>query len=88
MHANPLFHFAADSVVDEAFAIAWDYLRNVSEDGDELVAQAFLASQILRMYERGERRKIALANRAIAAYERSSDPEGDAARALGISWDA
>jgi hypothetical protein len=84
MYASPLFHFAADSVVDEAFVIAWNYVRNAPENNDELVAQAFLASQILRMYERGERRKIALANRAIAAYERSSDPEADAACALGI----
>jgi hypothetical protein len=84
MHASPLFHFAADPVVDEAFVIAWDYVRNASTVDDALVAQAFLASQILRMYERGERRKIALANRAIAAYERSSDPEADAALALGL----
>lgn len=84
MHASPLFQFAADAVVDEAFVIAWDYVRNTSEVEDELVAQAFLASQIVRLYERGERRKIALANRAITAYEHSSDPEADAARALGL----
>lgn len=81
---SPLFQFAADSVVDDAFVIAWEFVRNAHDVEDPLVAQAFLAAQILQLYERGERRKIALANRAIAALTRSTDPEGDAARALGI----
>ena len=74
-----------EAAVNEAFDIAWSFvLRAYPVDEDDLVPQAFLAAHILRQYEMGEQRKLALANRAIDAYGRSDDPEGDAARALGI----
>jgi hypothetical protein len=83
---KPSFEHAHEALVSEAYDIAWDFVeRTYAIDEEDLIPQAFLAAHILRQYERGERRKIALANRAITAYERSTDPEGDAARALGVA---
>lgn len=80
------FEHAHEVLVSEAYDIAWNFVeRACSIDEDDLIPQAFLAAHILDQYERGERRKIALANRAVVAFERSTDPEGDAARALGIA---
>lgn len=78
--------YAHEALVSEAYDIAWDFIeRTYAICEEDLIPQAFLAAHILSQYERGERRKLALANRAIAAYERSTDPEGDAARALGVA---
>ena len=86
VQAKPRFEYAHEALVSEAYDIAWDFIeRTYAIYEEDLIPQAFLAAHILSQYERGERRKLALANRAIAAYERSTDPEGDAARALGVA---
>jgi hypothetical protein len=85
MHPRSQPEYFDEIPVNEAFNIAWSFvLKSYRVDEEDLVPQAFLAAHILRQYEKGERRKLALANRAIDAYGRSDDPEGDAARALGI----
>lgn len=74
-----------EAPLNEAFDIAWSFvLRGFMVEEDDPIPQAFLAAHILRQYEQGERRKLALANRAIAAYATSDDPERDAARTLGV----
>jgi hypothetical protein len=86
MQSRPRPEYFDEAPVNEAFDIAWSFvLRAFMVDEDDPVPQAFLAAHILRQYEQGERRKLALANRAIAAYAASDDPEGDAARALGVA---
>ena len=86
MHPKTRPQYFDEAPVNDAFEIAWSFVLNTyAVEEDDLVPQAFLAAHILSQYERGERRKIALANRAIDAYGRSDDPEGDAARALGIA---
>jgi hypothetical protein len=84
MPTQPTQYFD-EAPVNEAFEIAWSFVLNTySVDEDDPVPQAFLAAHMLGQYEKGERRKLALANRAIEAYVRSDDPKGDAARALGV----
>ena len=86
MQTKPSFEHPHEALVSDAYDIAWGFVElTYAIDEEDLIPQAFLAAHILGQYERGERRKIALANRAIAAFERSTDPEGDAASALGVA---
>jgi hypothetical protein len=59
----------ADRVAEEAFDIAWEFLRQaVSEP---LPARSFIADIIGRQIAKGDRNRIRVANRAISAYEAS-----------------
>jgi hypothetical protein len=56
--------------VERSFQIAWDFLQRSGELGELSEARRFLFCRIEAMVMKGERRKIALANRAIDAYRR------------------
>jgi hypothetical protein len=63
-----------DKLVDEAFAIAWNFIKRSGQVVDDYYAQVFLSREIMRLIGQGERHKIRIANLAIAAFER--DPAG------------
>jgi hypothetical protein len=71
MHALSAFQHLNEHAAEEAFDIAWQFIRNTHDIADEFVAQAFIAGEIMHLLESGEHNKIRLANRAIAAYERA-----------------
>jgi hypothetical protein len=56
-------------LIDSSIEIAWDYLNRTGELGDAMVAGRFLSDTIELMVLRGERRRLMLANKAIAAYQ-------------------
>ena len=57
-------------LIESSVEIAWDYLARTGELGDALVAGRFLSDTIESMVRRGERRKLMLANKANAAYQK------------------
>jgi hypothetical protein len=57
-------------LLEESFQIAWEYLERSGELGDGAAASRFLSDVIETMIRRGERRRLALSNRAINAYQR------------------
>ena len=68
-----------------AYDIAWHFVSTAYGVGeDDLVTQAYLAAHILRQFQRGERRTLALANRAIGAYANCAGPEAEVAGAVAI----
>ena len=56
-------------LIDTSIEIAWDYLNRTGELGDPIAAGRFLSHTIELMVRRGERRRLMLANNAIAAYQ-------------------
>jgi hypothetical protein len=56
-------------LIDSSIEIAWDYLNRTGELGDAMLAGRFLSDTIELMVRRGERRRLMLANKAIAAYQ-------------------
>lgn len=56
-------------LIESSIEIAWDYLARTGELGDAMVAGRFLSDTIELMVLRGERRRLMLANKAIAAYQ-------------------
>jgi hypothetical protein len=57
------------TVIENSFQIAWDYLAATGELGDPDTAANHLLDTIDSMVRRGERRKLLLANKAIASYQ-------------------
>ena len=57
-------------LMENSLQIAWDYLERSGELGEPEVASRFLLESIEQMVRRGERRQLALSNRAIDAYKR------------------
>jgi hypothetical protein len=57
-------------LLEEAFQIAWEYTELSGELGDATDASRFLSDTIETMIRRGQRSRLALSNRAIAAYQR------------------
>jgi hypothetical protein len=57
-------------LMENSIQIAWDYLEATGELGDGEVAARFLMDSVEIMIRRGERRKLALSNRAIGAYRK------------------
>ncbi len=57
-------------LIEGSIQIAWDYLERTGEIEDAAVASKFLYDTIEVMVRRGERRRLALSNRAITAYKR------------------
>jgi hypothetical protein len=53
-----------------SFEIAWDYLEATGKLGNPDTAARHLLDSIETMLRRGERRHLALSNKAIAAYLR------------------
>ena len=58
---------APDRIAEEAFNIAWEFLRPGVED--PLPVQSFVADCIGRQIRQGDRNRVRIANRAISAYE-------------------
>jgi hypothetical protein len=56
-------------VVDDAYAIASNYLRRSGAIADNLVTNDRLLAIIVKMFRRGEYNKLRLANMAIAKFE-------------------
>ena len=57
-------------LMENSLMIAWDYLERTGELGDPDVASRVLMDSIEDMVNKGERRKLMLSNKAIAAYQR------------------
>ena len=57
-------------LMENSIQIAWDYLEATDELGDAEVAARFLTDAVEIMIQRGETRKLMLANRAIDAFIR------------------
>ena len=68
MYARSLDHLN-ENTAEEAFGIAWFFIENTRDVADEFAAQTFIATEIMRLLERGESHRIRLANAAITAYE-------------------
>ncbi|MGH6714081.1 MAG: hypothetical protein ACREEK_34640 [Bradyrhizobium sp.] len=58
------------TVIEDSFQIGWDYLEATGELGDPDTAANHLLDTIEAMVRRGERRRLLLSNKAIAAYQR------------------
>ena len=56
--------------IEYAIQIAWDYLERTGQIDDPGFTGKFLIQTVGEMVRRGERRRLALSNRAITAYER------------------
>jgi|SRR5690349_14290335 hypothetical protein len=61
---------AAPLLVEDAVQIAFNFLARSGEIDDPAEAVGFLADKIHFMISQGQRNKLALANRAIAAFQR------------------
>jgi hypothetical protein len=57
------------ALMENSIQIAWDYLERTGELEDAAVASRFLSEAVEQMVRRGERRRLALSNRAITAYK-------------------
>lgn len=62
--------FDVETVAEESFVIAWDFLNHTGaiEDVDQAISE--LGDEIIVLLGRGENHKIRIANLAIAAYIR------------------
>jgi hypothetical protein len=66
----PHMSISLSQLLEESFQIAWEYLERTGELGDGAAASRFLSDAIETMIRRGQRSRLALANRAIGAYQR------------------
>lgn len=73
MDPRPLFPVIAEEILEQAFAIAFDYIRRTRDLADVTTAQERLADLLVQLVQRGERHPLRLANLAIAAYEQGDD---------------
>lgn len=60
-------------LLEEAVQIAFNFLSRSGEVDDPMQAAGFLADKIFFMMSQGQRNRVALANRAIAAYQRDRE---------------
>jgi hypothetical protein len=58
------------TLVENAVQIAWDYLEKTGQIDDPEITSWLLLDTIEHMVRCGERRRLALSNGAITAYER------------------
>lgn len=58
-------------LMENALQIAWDYLEQTGQIDDPELTSCLLLDTIEHMVRRGERRRLALSNSAITAYERA-----------------
>jgi hypothetical protein len=66
----PTMSISLSQLLEESFQIAWEYLERTGELGDGATASRFLSDTIEALIRRGQRSRLALSNRAIAAYLR------------------
>jgi hypothetical protein len=57
-------------LMEKALQIAWDYLEQTGQIDDPEITSWLLLDTVEHMVRWGERRRLALSNGAIAAYER------------------
>lgn len=57
------------TLIENSFQIAWDYLEATGELGPPDTAAGHLLDSIEAMIRLGERRRLVLSNKAIAAYQ-------------------
>jgi hypothetical protein len=62
--------FDVETVAEESFLIAWDFLDRTGSIDDVDEAMAELGEEILWLIGRGENHKIRIANLAIDAYRK------------------
>lgn len=60
-------------LLEEAVQIAFNFLSRSGEVDDPMQTAGFLADRIFFMMSQGQRNRLALANRAIAAYQRDRE---------------
>jgi hypothetical protein len=60
---------ANPQLLTEAKQIAWEFLERSGEIDDPSEANRFLISKIEQMIGQGQRNRLALSNRAIAAFQ-------------------
>jgi hypothetical protein len=65
-----MMSISLSQLLEESFQIAGEYLERTGELGDGAIASRFLSDTIEAMIRRGQRSRLALSNRAIAAYQR------------------
>ena len=76
---NALMSESTPTVIDNSVQIAWDYLERTGQIDDPNFVGEFLVAAIEHMVRNGERRRLALANLVIMAYERLRRLEMEAA---------
>jgi len=57
-------------LMEKSIQIAWDYLERSGQLGEPEAASRVLLDSVELMVRQGERRQLALSNRAIDAYRR------------------
>jgi hypothetical protein len=57
-------------LMESSIQIAWDYLERTGEIDDASFTSRFLMNSVQQMIEAGERSRLVLSNKAIAAYQR------------------
>jgi len=57
-------------LIEKAIQIAWDYLEQTGQIDDPEITSWLLLGTVEHLVRCGERRRLALSNGAIAAYER------------------
>jgi hypothetical protein len=65
-----MFVFDVETVAEEAFLIAWDFLDRTGSIDEVDQAMAELGEEIIALLGRGENHKIRIANLAIDAYRK------------------
>jgi hypothetical protein len=61
---------ASPLLLESAIQIAWDFLERAGEIDNPAEANRFLADKIEFMIAQGQRNRLVLSNRAIAAFQR------------------
>ena len=70
---SALFRDDPALLLEEAVQIAFNFLSRSGEVEDPMEAAGFLADRILFLMSQGQRNRVALANRAISAYQRDRE---------------
>jgi hypothetical protein len=65
-----MFIFDVETVAEESFLIAWDFLDRTGSIDDVDQAMTELGDEIIALLGRGESNKIRIANLAIDAYRK------------------
>ena len=65
--------FDVETVAEESFLIAWDFLDRTGSIQDVDQAMVELGDEIMSLLGRGENNKIRIANLAIDAYRKRHD---------------
>ena len=85
MYAYSTVESPLERTAQEAFAIAWNFVNQSETIDDPAVAQALIATEIMRLLERGERHRIRLANLAIRTFQQTAPGDREAKLTLAYS---